>query len=602
MEKDLLVFTTSGSVDDGKSTLIGRLLYETKSIPEDQYNSIKTSSEKRGKSEVDLSFLLDGLDSEREQGITIDVSYRYFETSKRKFIVADTPGHEQYTRNMVTGASNAELAIILIDARNGVVTQSKRHGFINSLLGISHLIVAINKMDLVDYSEEVYNQIVNQYNQFSEKLEITDITYIPISSLCGDNITRLSHNMPWYNGSTILDKLENVHILSSNNNIDFRFSVQTVIRPNLNFRGFAGRVSSGSIRVGDEITIFPSCMESRATGLFRGYDEVSQATVGDSVTITIEDEIDISRGDMIVKSGNLPIISDRFETMLCWMDDSPLESKSYILKHTTNTTNCFINEVKYTIDVNTLHKCNKTCVSKNDICKVIIETTSNIYFDSYKINKETGSFILIDPLSNNTVACGMIRKKSDLDIEERHLSGESENQFTGDLGRVFWMTGLSGSGKSSIATELYRRFDEHGERVIILDGDSIRKGLNSDLGFTIQERKENLRRVAEVAKLFSSIGINVITSFISPTIEDRVTARKIIGDSFIEIYVKCPLEVCEKRDTKGLYSKARYGEIKNFTGISSIYEEPESPDILIDSSSSTIEKSVDLILNYFEFS
>lgn len=590
--KDLLRFTTTGSVDDGKSTLIGRLLYETNCIPEDQYAAAEADSKKRGKEDVDLSLLLDGLESEREQGITIDVAYRYFETDNRKFIVADTPGHEQYTRNMVTGSSNSELAIILIDARYGAQTQSKRHGFINSLLGIPHLIVSINKMDLVDYSQDVYNDIVADYISFSEKLKIQDITFIPVSALKGDNVCSLSTKTPWYKGDTVLHKLENVHIASSKNKVDFRFPIQCVIRPNLNFRGFAGTVASGTIRVGEEVESLPSKKRAKVKSVHLFEDDLQEAVTSQSVVITLDKEIDTSRGDMLVRPGNYPSVGQNFVAMMCWFDEENMEpNKSYILKHTTQKTNAYVSSVIAKINVNTLHRVESDNIGLNDIFKAHIETTQQLFFDPYHTNRTTGSFVLIDPYTNNTVAAGMIEKKKE-GKDKKILSGGVKVEFTGRKGKVYWFTGLSGSGKSTVALEMSKILQGCGNFVIILDGDVVRKGLCKDLGFTLEDRKENLRRVAEVAKILSENGITVITSFITPTESDRKMAREVVGDEYIEIYAKCSLEKCEERDVKGLYKKARSGEIQRFTGISSPFEEPKKCDIIIDTENSTILQCV----------
>jgi len=581
--KDLLRFCTSGSVDDGKSTLLGRLLFETGRIYDDQLEAVKKSSDKRNKEDIDLSLLLDGLESEREQSITIDVAYRYFETDKRRFIVADTPGHEQYTRNMVTGASNSSLALILIDARNGVLTQSKRHGFINSLLNISHLVVAVNKMDLVNWSQDVFDEIVNEYKEFSEKLNIKDIKFVPVSALTGDNVCSKSENMKWYDGSTILNILETVSVNVDRNHIDFRFPVQTVIRPHLNFRGYAGRVASGKIKVGEDIIVLPSKFNTKVIDINFGGESIKEAEAGDSVILNLSHELDISRGDMIVRKGNIPTVSDRFIATICWMSEEPLKKISYILKTGTRKVNSFVNSVKYKIDVNTLHRQEVDQIVLNDIFKATIETTSPIFFDPYLINRETGSFILIDPETNNTVACGMIKCSEEKNKEVKHLSGEAKNGFNGEKGKVIWMTGLSGSGKSTIAEILWEMMEGEGYKTIILDGDSVRKGLCSDLGFSLNDRRENLRRVAEISKILSDNGINVITAFISPTKEIREMAEEIIGkDVFHEIYIRCSLEECENRDPKGLYKKSKSEEIKNFTGVTSPYIPPSPPCITVE--------------------
>lgn len=596
MEKSLLRFTTTGSVDDGKSTLIGRLLYETNNIPEDQYENVVRLSKKRNRSHIDFSFLLDGLESEREQGITIDVSYRYFQTDKRKFIVADTPGHEQYTRNMVTGASNSDLAIILIDARYGVQEQSKRHGIINSLLGITHLIVAINKMDLVDYSENVYNNIVNEYLEFSGKLKFNDITFIPISALVGDNITKTSENIPWYNGETLLSKLENVE-LKSKNNIDFRYSVQNVIRPNLDFRGFAGKILSGSIKKGQEILVLPSNKTATVKDIILYKESLEESKTPQSVIITLDKEIDISRGDMFVSPNNIPYISTNFSSMLCWLDENNFDkNKVYLLKHTSQKIPSYVNNIIYKLNVNNLHRIKTNDIKLNDIFKVNIETTKPIFFDEYFKNKNTGSFILIDPETNNTVAAGTIDKKINYKNDEKILSGGTPEIYDGVKGFVYWFTGLSGSGKSTIAFELSKLIQNDNKKVIILDGDNLRKGLCKDLGFSLEDRKENLRRIAEVSKIMSDNGIHVITAFITPTNNDREMIKEIIGDMYKEIFVDCSLQECEKRDVKGLYKKARNGELKQFTGISSPFDIPQNPSIIVNTIDMSLTECVYKIL------
>jgi bifunctional enzyme CysN/CysC len=622
-EKSLLRFTTTGSVDDGKSTLIGRLLYETNCIFEDQYASIEKTSQKRGQQEVDLALLLDGLSAEREQGITIDVAYRYFSTAKRKFIIADTPGHEQYTRNMVTGASTSELAIILIDARNGVLTQSKRHGFLTSLLQIPHLIVAVNKMDLVDYAEDAYNQIVSDYSSFAEKLDIHDITFIPVSALKGDNIVKRSVHTPWYEGETLLHILENVHVTADKNLVDFRFPVQHVIRPNLDFRGYAGQVDSGAIRVGEEIAVLPSGKTSTVKAITTYDSELREAFANQSVVLQLEDEIDISRGDMIVRKNNLPQVNNRFEAIICWMDETPSSRGThYILKHTTRKVKAFIDKVAYRIDVNTLHREQADTFNLNEIGRVEIKTSLPLYFDNYKNNQATGSFILIDPLTNLTVAAGMIRgvprqieelssraraktamadRSPNVVWEGPVVSREEWEHLSGHQAGVFWLTGYSGSGKSTIAKKLVRRLFEQGKKVMLLDGDNVRHGVCRDLGFSESDRSENIRRVGEIAKLFYEQGNIVVCTFISPYQKDRQVVRSLFpAGAFSEIYVRCDLDVCKRRDPKGLYKKALDGEIKDFTGVGSAYEEPEHPEMVIESDLVSVDEGVERILGMMD--
>jgi bifunctional enzyme CysN/CysC len=615
VDKSLLRFTTTGSVDDGKSTLIGRLLYETNCIFEDQYSAIATTSEKRGDEKVDLSLLLDGLASEREQGITIDVAYRYFETDNRKFIISDTPGHEQYTRNMVTGASNAQLAIILIDARKGVLTQSRRHGFLVSLLQIPHMIVAVNKMDLVDYDQTIYDDIVREYSDFSRKLQIHDISFIPVSALDGDNVTTRSKNMSWYNGHTLLHKLETVVVSGDKNLIDFRFPVQYVIRPNLNFRGYAGTVVSGTITPGEKVAILPSGKTSRVHSIETFDGQLSEAFNGQSVTLTLEDEIDISRGDMIVRSGNLPRTATEFDAMICWMDEKPMKLKgSYFLKHTTQTVKAFISEITYKVDVNTLHREQVKTLSLNEIARISITTARAIFFDPYNINQATGSFILIDAVSNQTVAAGMIRdrtrqvddisnminltrKSTNVTWQGDMISHRKWEEFNSHKAAVIWLTGYSGSGKSTIARALVEKLFEKNCQVMLLDGDNVRHGLCGDLGFSDTDRTENIRRVSETAKLFFQQGNIVVCTFISPFDKDRQFARSILpSPSFFETYVKCDLNVCKRRDPKGLYRKAESGEISEFTGVSSPYESPEHPEIIVETDIMTVDQCTNEIM------
>lgn len=622
-EKSLLRFTTTGSVDDGKSTLIGRLLYETKSIYEDQYEAIEKTSKRKGFKEVELAYLLDGLAAEREQGITIDVAHRYFETPKRKFIITDTPGHVQYTRNMVTGASNADCAIILIDARNGVLTQSKRHGFIISLLQIPHLIVAINKMDLVDYAEDVYARIVEEYENYSQKLDIHDIVFIPVSALKGDNVVEKSENMPWYDGTTLLHYLENIHVSSDRNLVDFRFPVQYVIRPHLDFRGFAGKIVSGTITPGEEIVVLPSGNVTTIKSIMTYDGELPEAFASQSVVLTLNDEIDVSRGDMIVRKKNLPQVGTRLEAIICWMDETASTmTTAYIMKHTTKYVRAYIRKIVYKIDVDTLHRTQADTFLLNEIGRVEISTSVPIFFDPYKINHATGSFILIDPVTNNTVAAGMIRgvPRAADDILEQGARGdkiisksphtvwsgwniarEAREARNGHKAVVLWFTGYSGSGKSTISRHLENKLFGAGYQTMLLDGDNIRHGLCGDLGFSEEERSENIRRAGEVARLFFESGHIVICTFISPFMRDRQLVRSLFPDKrFLEIYVKCDLDVCKRRDPNGLYKKAMAGEISEFTGVSSPYEEPLTPEIIIKTDLQRVDQIVDSLINRLE--
>ncbi len=620
-EKTLLRFTTTGSVDDGKSTLIGRLLYETKSIFEDQYAAVEKTSKRRGQDDVDLALLLDGLSAEREQGITIDVAYRYFETPVRKFIIADTPGHIQYTRNMVTGASTADLAVILIDARYGILTQSRRHGFIVSLLQTPHLIVAVNKMDLVDYSQTVYEEIVAQYKEFSEKLDIQNIIFIPVSALKGDNVVKKSKRMPWYDGATLLHYLENLHISADRNLIDFRFSVQYVVRPNLDFRGYAGKIASGTISPGEEIIVLPSGKSSKVKSISTYDGELEEAFSPQSVVLTLHDEIDISRGDMIARKDNLPQAGNHLEAIICWMDEKALSTTSaYLLKHMTRTVRAYVSKILYRIDVNTLHRERGVeTFALNEIGRVEIRMASPIFFDPYRVNHGTGSFILIDPLTNNTVAAGMIRgsvrnvgelvERADAEVTKQKISPhtqwggwnitrERREERHGHKGAVLWLTGYSGSGKSTIARDLEKKLFAAGAHTMLLDGDSLRQGLCGDLGFSAEDRSENIRRVGEVARLFFESGHVVICTFISPFEKDRSFVRSLFPEGrFFEIYIKCDLDVCKRRDPHDLYRKTMAGQIKEFTGISSPYEAPEHPEITLETDLQSVSDSVVQIID-----
>jgi bifunctional enzyme CysN/CysC len=614
LDMDLLRFSTAGSVDDGKSTLIGRLLYDSKSIFEDQMEAIEKTSKNTGEEGVNLALLTDGLRAEREQKITIDVAYRYFATPKRKFIIADTPGHIQYTRNMVTGASTADLAIILVDARKGILTQSRRHSFIASLLQIPHLVVAVNKMDLVDYNQKRFNEIVDDYKEFAQKLEIDDITFIPMSALKGDNIVNKSENMPWYNGSTLLHTLENVNMGSRRNLIDFRYPVQHVIRPNQDFRGFAGTIVSGTIKVGEEVTVLPSRFRSKVKEIWKYNEQVKEAAAGEATVITIEDEIDISRGDMIVRSGNVPKMTQEFEAFLCWMNETPMDpSKNYYIQHTTRTAMAVPVEIRYKINVDTLHREETNTLELNEIGRVRLKVSQHMFIDPYKINNATGSFILIDTASNVTVGAGMIRgidtadalEEPDLDSkrvispnvvwEPWNIPREVREKRSGHAAKVLWFTGISGAGKSTIARELERRLFEAGKQTMLLDGDQVRHGLNGDLGFSPDDRTENIRRVGEVSRMFFEHGNIVLCTFVSPYRKDRDQVKKLFPESsFVEIHVTCSPEVALERDPKGLYKKAQSGEIANLTGFNADYEAPESDDVIvIDTTNRSVDECVE---------
>ncbi|MFV1975900.1 MAG: sulfate adenylyltransferase subunit CysN [Candidatus Scalindua sp.] len=634
---NLLRFTTVGSVDDGKSTLIGRLLMDTKNIYDDQLEAVKKVAKRKGEKEIDLSLLTDGLAAEREQGITIDVAYRYFQTPKRKFIIADTPGHVQYTRNMVTGASTANLAIILIDARRGVLEQSRRHGFIASLLQVSHMIVAVNKIDLVDYSQEVFDSIVEEYDEYSRKLDIKDITYVPVSALKGDNVVVESEKTPWYDGPTVLHMLENVHIGSDLNMRDFRFPVQYVIRPDLNFRGYAGRVVSGSVSPGEEIAVLPSGLISKVKTITTMDGDLEEARAPQSVVITLEDEIDISRGDMIVRRHNLPQVENSIDVILCWMGNDPLEiGKNYFIKHTTRTVNASVSKLIYMFDVNTLHRTDATehnlfceliktphrtdvnTLLLNEIGRAEIKLTQPIMLDQYNKNRETGSFIVIDPDTNFTVGAGMIRGavrsieetihaegKSDVE-EELPVKVEMERDPVSLREReerykhktaVIWFTGLSGSGKSTIAKSLERLLFSTGIHTALLDWDKLHHGLCKDLSFSDQDRIENIRRAGEVARVFYEHGSVVLCTFVSPLRCQRDQVKALIPEGrFFEVFVRCSLQTCIQRDPRGLYKKAIDGEIPQFTGINSPYEEPLNPDVILDSEHKSIEENLRALL------
>ncbi|MFV1884718.1 MAG: sulfate adenylyltransferase subunit CysN [Balneola sp.] len=613
LNMDMLRFTTAGSVDDGKSTLIGRLLYDSKSIFEDQMEAIEKTSKSSGEEEVNLALLTDGLQAEREQKITIDVAYRYFATPKRKFIIADTPGHTQYTRNMVTGASTADLAIILVDASKGVLTQSRRHAFISSLLRIPHLVVAINKMDLVNYDEKVFDKIVGDFREFAHKLDVTNITFIPISALKGDNVVDKSEAMNWYQGTTLLYHLENVKVDANENVVDFRLPVQYVIRPNRTFRGFAGQVASGHIRPGDEVKVLPSGLTTKVKEIVTRDGNLEAAFVGDSITLTMEDEIDISRGDMIVRKNNVPTVRNEFEAFLCWMNEKEMRlNKQYILQHTSRTVQVFVEDLLYRINVDTLSREEADKLELNEIGRVKLKTSQPLFFDPYQINQRTGSFIIIDPASNVTVGAGMIRagstvSKNDQTQNTQHspnvvwepwnIPRKEREKRNGHKAKVLWFTGVSGAGKSTIAKELEKKLWKEGKQTILLDGDQVRHGLNGDLGFSPKDRSENIRRVGQVARLFFEHGNIVLCTFVSPYIKDREAVKAMLPEAtdFIEIHVTCNPETVKRRDPKGLYKKAEKGQISGLTGFDSEHEAPENPTLIIDTDKLSIEEAVNKI-------
>ena len=601
---NLLRFITCGSVDDGKSTLIGRMLYESQMIFDDQVASLKNDSKKYGTQgeNIDFALLVDGLSAEREQGITIDVAYRFFSSSKRKFIVADTPGHEQYTRNMATGASTAELAILLVDARNGILTQTKRHSFIVSLLGIKNIVLAINKMDLVNYDKNIYEKISSEYKLFSKKLNFENIQSIPISALKGDNIHKKSKYMKWYNDKTLFDYLETTKtkIQSSDS---FVLPVQSVNRPNLNFRGYSGTIAEGKIRKGDELISLPSNQKVKVKDIFVGERSLKTANLKQSITLTIDKEIDTSRGDILCSKNSTVDMADQFNMNVIWMsEDKGFTGRTYLAKIHNISTSIKIMNIKKIYDVNTLEFTAGNELQLNDVAEISISFNKTVPFSTFKENKILGSLIIIDPINNQTIGMGMInfslRRSQNIQLQNLTINKNLREKINGHKGQVLWMTGLSGSGKSTIANEVEKILYSQGKKTYILDGDNIRHGLNKDLGFTDKDRVENIRRVAEVAKLMCDAGLIVITAFISPFRLEREMARSLFEkNDFKEIYISTPLKVAEKRDPKGLYKKARQGKIPNFTGIDSIYEKPTNPELEIDTSKVSLSKAVKKILN-----
>ncbi len=587
--KSFLRFLTCGSVDDGKSTLIGRLLYDSKMLFEDHLSALEKDSKKFGTDgeNIDFALLVDGLEAEREQGITIDVAYRFFATDKRKFVVADTPGHEQYTRNMATGASNSELAIVLIDARKGVLTQSRRHSYIASLLGIRHVVLAVNKIDLVEYSEAVFNDIVADYKSFAEQLDFQTLVPIPISARSGDNVIARSPKMPWYKGPALLDHLNTIDVETALAEKPFRLPVQWVNRPNLDFRGFSGTVVSGRVRPGDAIVVAKSGKTSKVTRVVTADGDLAEAIAGEAVTLTLADEVDISRGDVLCAPSDRPEVSEQFAAHVLWMsDEEMLPGRQYLLKIGTATVPAQISTLKHKVDVNTLEHMAGTTLQLNEIGYANLSTSQPLAFDAYRDNRDTGGFILIDRFTNATVACGMIdfslRRATNVHWQALDVNKTARAELKGQKPVVLWFTGLSGSGKSTVANLVERTLFAQGRHTYILDGDNVRHGLNRDLGFTDAARVENIRRVGEAARLFVDAGMIVLVSFISPFRSERRMARELVGPGeFIEVFVDTPLEICEQRDPKGLYQKARDGQIKNFTGIDSPYEAPESAELTL---------------------
>lgn len=615
-KKDLLRLLTAGSVDDGKSTLIGRLLFDSKKLYEDHLQALERDSKRVGHAgdRIDYALLLDGLKAEREQGITIDVAYRYFSTNKRKFIIADTPGHEQYTRNMVTGASTANLAIILIDARKGVITQTKRHTFIVSLLGIRHVVLAVNKMDLVNYSKEVFDNICADYKKFVTGLDIPDINFIPLSALEGDNVVENTGNMPWYRGKSLLEFLENVHVSSDRNFTDLRFPVQYVLRPSLDFRGFSARMASGIIRKGDEIKVLPSGKKSKVARIITSDGDKDFAFPPQSVTITLEDEIDISRGDMIVHPENLPMVERHFEAMLVWMDEKPMKHETqYYIKMNTTTTKARIELIRYRVDVNTMERSDIDRFSLNDIGRVVVTTNKPVFFDRYKRNHSTGAFVLIDPMTNNTSAVGMIvedvkgkdiiPKITDMDRKkvergECLVPVEQRERFYEQRGATLWITGLHGSGKNLLAYMIEKRLFDQGATVVLLDGSTVRSGLSRELDHTSTDRAEHLRRVAHVARILNDQSIIVVCSFISPDEAIRSQVAEIIGEErFHLIYMDADLEYSRNFKPE-LYKKAEAGLISNIPGLDTKYEIPQSPHLTFKPTQQ--EANCDAIMKYLQ--
>ncbi len=606
--KSLLRFITCGSVDDGKSTLIGRLLYESKLIFDDQLAALELDSKRVGTrgGELDFALLVDGLSAEREQGITIDVAYRFFETERRKFIVADTPGHEQYTRNMVTGASTADLAVILIDARKGVLTQTRRHSYLVRLLGISRVVLAINKMDLVAYSRATFEAILADYRAFASSIGLTDITPIPLCATDGDNVIAPGPNMPWYRGPTLIEHLESVEVPAEGAGAALRLPVQWVNRPNADFRGFAGQIVSGGVRRGDRIRVLPSGRESRVARIVTAGGDLEAAVAGQSVTLTLDTEIDVGRGDVIVAADSPPQVADQFEATIIWLHDEPmLQGRAYLMKAGTRTVSATVTPLKHKINVNTLEHTAAERLELNDIGVCELELDRPIPFEPYRENRALGGFILIDRLTNNTVGAGLIhfalRRSQNVHWQALDVDKQTRSRQKGQKACVLWLTGLSGAGKSTIANRVEKRLTAAGRHTYLLDGDNVRHGLNKDLGFTAQDRVENIRRVAEVSRLMVDAGLIVLVSFISPFRSERRMARELFAPGeFFEVFVDTPLAEAERRDAKGLYRKARRGELRNFTGIDSPYEAPENPEIHIDTTRLDPDAAAERIVAYLE--
>ena len=613
--KELLRFITCGSVDDGKSTLIGRLLYDSKMIYEDQLAQLENESKVHGTTggKFDPALVTDGLRAEREQGITIDVAYRYFSTAKRKFIIADTPGHEQYTRNMATGASTADLAIILIDARHGVLIQTKRHSFIVSLLGIRHVVVTVNKMDLVNYSQERFEQICDDYKQFVSRLDLPDLHFIPLAALHGENVVDQSPNMPWYKGSTLMNFLESVYIGSDRNLEDFRLPIQYVNRPNLDFRGFCGTIASGILRKGDQIMVMPSKRVSKVKRIVTQDGDLEEAFCPQSITVVLEDEVDCSRGDMIVRPGNIPKSTNQFDATIVWLNADPLlPGKTYLFKHTSQTIPGQIDTLRYKVDVNTLHRSPAPDLQLNEIGRCSITLSQSVYFDAYKRNRSTGSFIIIDRLTNATVGAGMITERDAAKTtaaweatEQQTASSESTTEVSqqersarfGQSPATVLFTGLTGTGKSTIARAVERALFDAGRAVMVLDGEKMRSGVNQDLGYSVEDRSENLRRSGHIARIMNDAGLICLAAFVAPSESIRARVAELVGkERFLVVHLVADEAVRKARDIKGHYAKAEAGALPNFPGVSALYEAPQQADLVIDSGKQTVEDCVDQVL------
>jgi bifunctional enzyme CysN/CysC len=617
-QRDLLRFLTCGSVDDGKSTLIGRLLYDSRVVFDDVLKSTQQASQRFGTTgdDLDLALLVDGLQAEREQGITIDVAYRYFATDRRKFVVADTPGHVQYTRNMATGASNCDLAVILVDARAGMLEQTRRHSFLCALLGIRHFVIAVNKMDLVGWSQQRFDAIRADYADFAARLQVGDIVFVPMAARHGDNVVHRSTNMPWYEGPPLLAHLETVHVASDRNLVDLRFPVQLVQRPHADFRGFAGTLASGTLRVGDAVAVLPSGRKSRVKSIVTFAGEQAEAAAGAAITVTLADEVDVSRGDMLVAPNNAPPVANAVEAMVVWFDAQPLQpGRQFLLKHTTATTAATVTELRYRIDVATLHREPADALAMNEVGRVRVECARALAVDAYEKNRATGSFLLIDRLTNATAGAGMVverrladdaarRTADSLDAgtnvrpqRQRAVTARDWQLRTGQRAFVVWITGLPRSGKSSLAFALERWLFERDVRTVVLDGEGLRKGLSSDLGFSGGDRWENQRRAAEIARLHGEAGIGTIVALVSPLRAERARARDLAGtDAFVEVYCDAPLDVCAARDHEGLFARARAGDLQNVTGVDAPYEPPEHPDLRLDTATRTAEQNLQALV------